>query len=114
MQTSRAWHPRTHSQALYARATAPLKQNAFMCFMAWMTGSGIQIFSILMTFNLLSAPLAAIFSSGMSEYATHAPHSAFSHLCSCFGIHLREADLFGVLAPGAEGLHSLFLTSTPA
>ncbi len=66
-------------QALYARATAPLKQNAFMCFMAWMTGSGIQIFSILMTFNLLSAPIAAIFSSGMSEWFPGTYHAA-SHV----------------------------------
>uniref|UniRef100_A0A7R9Z5B9 ER membrane protein complex subunit 4 n=1 Tax=Chlamydomonas euryale TaxID=1486919 RepID=A0A7R9Z5B9_9CHLO len=52
-------------QMLFAKATAPLKQIGFMCFMAWMSGNGIQIFSILMTFNLLSAPIQAIISSGM-------------------------------------------------
>ncbi|KAG2496309.1 hypothetical protein HYH03_005542 [Edaphochlamys debaryana] len=51
-------------QALYAKATAPLKQVGMMCFMAWMMGNGIQIFSIFMTFNLLSSPLSAIMSSG--------------------------------------------------
>eukprot|EP00798_Chlamydomonas_sp_ICE-L_P026985 gene26985-9000_t len=50
--------------ALYARATAPAKNIAFMCFMAWMMGSGIQMFSIIMTFSLLATPLSAIASSG--------------------------------------------------
>lgn len=35
-----------------------------MCFMAWMFGNTIQIFSIFMMFNLVSAPLSAIASSG--------------------------------------------------
>ncbi|GAX82023.1 hypothetical protein CEUSTIGMA_g9451.t1 [Chlamydomonas eustigma] len=51
-------------QALYARATSHVKNVGFMCFMAWMSGNGIQIFSILMTFNLLSAPISAILGSG--------------------------------------------------
>lgn len=54
-------------QALYARATSQLKSVGFMCFMAWMSGNGIQIFSILMTFNLLSAPITAILNSGTSK-----------------------------------------------
>ena len=55
-------------QALFARATSTVKNVGFMCFMAYMSGNGIQIFSILMTFNLLSAPISAILSSGQSEY----------------------------------------------
>ncbi|GIM03846.1 hypothetical protein Vretimale_8521, partial [Volvox reticuliferus] len=51
-------------QALFAKATAPLKQVGMMCFMAWMFGNSIQIFSIFMTFNLISAPISAIMSSG--------------------------------------------------
>ncbi|KXZ53631.1 hypothetical protein GPECTOR_6g548 [Gonium pectorale] len=50
--------------ALFSKATAPLKQVGMMCFMAWMFGNSIQIFSIFMTFNLISAPVSAIMSSG--------------------------------------------------
>jgi hypothetical protein len=55
---------RVTAQALYARATAPVKNVALMCFMAWMSGNGIQIFSIIMTFSLLAQPLSAILGSG--------------------------------------------------
>ncbi|KAF5838952.1 hypothetical protein DUNSADRAFT_1897 [Dunaliella salina] len=51
-------------QALYSRATGPIKNIAVMCFMAWMTGNSIQIFSIIMTFSLLAQPFSAILSSG--------------------------------------------------
>ncbi|GFH12147.1 uncharacterized protein HaLaN_07782 [Haematococcus lacustris] len=51
-------------QMLYARATAPIKNIGFMCFMAWMSGNSIQIFSIIMTFSLLAQPLSAILNSG--------------------------------------------------
>lgn len=50
-------------QALYARATAPMKQIGLMCFMAWMSGNSIQIFSIVMTFGLLASPVSAILTS---------------------------------------------------
>lgn len=68
--------PPTAMQALFARATAPVKNMLFMCFMAWMSGNGIQIFSIMMTFNLLQAPISAIMSSGQSKSAWP---------CSCVG-----------------------------
>lgn len=63
-------------QALFSKATAPLKQVGMMCFMAWMFGNSIQIFSIFMTFNLISAPVSAIMSSGEGasgslEWARH-------------------------------------------
>ena len=51
-------------QAIFAKATAPFKQVGMMCFMAWMFGNSIQIFSIFMTFQLISAPFSAILSSG--------------------------------------------------
>jgi hypothetical protein len=38
-----------------------------MCFMAYMFGNSIQLFSIYMIFNLLSTPIAAIMSSGQGE-----------------------------------------------
>ena len=49
---------------LWERATSPIKQIAMMCFMAYMSGNGIQIFSILMTANLLQTPITAILNSG--------------------------------------------------
>ena len=51
---------------LFARASAPIKNIALMCFMAWMSGNGIQIFSIIMTFSLLAQPFSAIVNSGQS------------------------------------------------
>ena len=73
-------------QALFARATSTVKNVGFMCFMAYMSGNGIQIFSILMTFNLLSAPISAILSSGQSEY-----------------IHLHCCPWLGVRVDGGTG-----------
>ncbi|GBF88021.1 1-acyl-sn-glycerol-3-phosphate acyltransferase [Raphidocelis subcapitata] len=46
--------------ALFARANAPLRQVGFMCFMMWMMGNGIQIFSIIMTLSGLAQPITAI------------------------------------------------------
>ena len=68
-------------QALFARATSTVKNVGFMCFMAYMSGNGIQIFSILMTFNLLSAPISAILSSGQSEYI-------HLHCCPWLGVRV--------------------------
>lgn len=38
-----------------------------MCFMMWMMGSGIQIFSIFMVMSGLFGPLMAIYRSGQGE-----------------------------------------------
>eukprot|EP00878_Enallax_costatus_P012958 GHUV01013532.1.p2 GENE.GHUV01013532.1~~GHUV01013532.1.p2 ORF type:complete len:118 (+),score=32.41 GHUV01013532.1:206-559(+) len=51
-------------QALMTAATAPMRQVAFMCFMMWMMGNGIQIFSIIMTLSGLASPIMAIANSG--------------------------------------------------
>lgn len=45
-------------------ASAPLRQVVFMCFMMWMMGNGIQIFSIIMTLSGLATPIMAIVNSG--------------------------------------------------
>lgn len=45
-------------------ASAPLRQVVFMCFMMWMMGNGIQIFSIIMTLSGLATPVMAIVNSG--------------------------------------------------
>lgn len=46
------------------QASAPLRQVGFMCFMMWMMGNGIQIFSIIMTLSGLAQPVMAIVKSG--------------------------------------------------
>ncbi|KIZ05169.1 hypothetical protein MNEG_2794 [Monoraphidium neglectum] len=53
--------------ALFSRATAPIRQVGFMCFMMWMMGNGIQIFSIIMTLSGLAQPVMAIVKSGEGE-----------------------------------------------
>ena len=54
-------------QAIYGRATGQLKNMGFMAFMMWMSGSQIQIFSIMMTANGIYQPIAAIANSGQSK-----------------------------------------------
>ncbi|WIA16366.1 hypothetical protein OEZ86_007857 [Tetradesmus obliquus] len=49
--------------ALWQLASAPFRQVGFMCFMMWMMGNGIQIFSILMTLSGLATPVMAIIKS---------------------------------------------------
>jgi hypothetical protein len=50
-------------QALWQLASAPFRQVGFMCFMMWMMGNSIQIFSIIMTLSGLAAPIMAIYNS---------------------------------------------------
>jgi flagellar biosynthesis regulator FlbT len=54
-------------QALWTRATTPMRQVGFMCFMMWMMGNGIQIFSIIMTVSGLATPIMAVIKSGEGE-----------------------------------------------
>lgn len=54
--------------ALYSRATGTVKNIGFMCFMMWMSGSQIHLFSIMMTVSGIYQPLAAIMNSKQSEY----------------------------------------------
>lgn len=49
--------------ALYSRATGTVKNIGFMCFMMWMSGSQIHLFSIMMTVSGIYQPLAAIMNS---------------------------------------------------
>lgn len=51
-------------QALYSRATGAAKGVAGLAFMMWMSGSQIHLFSIMMTFQGIYAPIAAILGSG--------------------------------------------------
>jgi len=52
--------------ALYSRATGTVKNIGFMCFMMWMSGSQIHLFSIMMTVSGIYQPLAAIMNSKQS------------------------------------------------
>jgi hypothetical protein len=48
-------------------ASAPFRQVGFMCFMMWMMGNSIQIFSIIMTLSGLATPIMAIVKSKEGE-----------------------------------------------
>ena len=50
--------------AIQARATAQVKSVGFLCFMMWMAGSQIHLFSIMTTASGIYQPLAAIANSG--------------------------------------------------
>ena len=53
--------------ALYGRAQGVFKNVGFMCFMMWMSGSQIHLFSIMMTVSGIYQPLMAIMNSRQSE-----------------------------------------------
>eukprot|EP00887_Chlorella_sp_A99_P002176 scaffold21.g2176.t1 len=46
--------------ALMAQAKAPFKQVAMLCFMMWMSGSQLHLFSIMTTISGLYQPLSAV------------------------------------------------------
>jgi hypothetical protein len=54
--------------ALYSRATGTVKNIGFMCFMMWMSGSQIHLFSIMMTVSGIYQPLMAIANSQQSAH----------------------------------------------
>ena len=60
-------------QALYSRATGAFKGVAGMAFMMWMSGSQIHLFSIMMTFQGIYAPIAAILGSGEGTHPRASP-----------------------------------------
>jgi hypothetical protein len=45
-------------EALQAQAVAPLKQVAMLCFMMWMSGSTLHLFSIMTTLSGIYQPLS--------------------------------------------------------
>lgn len=53
--------------ALYGRAQGVFKNVGFMCFMMWMSGSQIHLFSIMMTVSGIYQPLMAIMNSRQSK-----------------------------------------------
>lgn len=46
--------------ALRQKAFEPVKQAGFMCFMLWMSGNKLQVFSIMMLVTCITAPVTAI------------------------------------------------------
>lgn len=57
--SSRAKLPLPRRQeALQAQALAPLKQVAMLCFMMWMSGSTLHLFSIMTTLSGIYQPLS--------------------------------------------------------
>ncbi|KAK9829561.1 hypothetical protein WJX72_006491 [[Myrmecia] bisecta] len=50
-------------QALNSRATSQLKTVGFLCFMMWMSGNTIHLFSIMTTMSGIYQPLMAIIKS---------------------------------------------------
>ena len=46
--------------AMRAKAMEPLKQVGFMCFMLWMSGNSLQLFSIMMLSSCIYSPFQAI------------------------------------------------------
>lgn len=64
-------------QALVEKATGAFKSVGLLCFMMWMSGSQLHIFSMMSTMSGVFQPLSAILSSGQST----CPHSSFISLC---------------------------------
>lgn len=53
-------------QALTEKATGAFKSVGLLCFMMWMSGSQLHIFSMMSTMSGVFQPLSAILSSGTS------------------------------------------------
>ena len=66
--------------ALYGRAQGVFKNVGFMCFMMWMSGSQIHLFSIMMTVSGIYQPLMAIMNSRQSAL-----------ICLCAVLSLLQA-----------------------
>ena len=77
--------------ALYARAQGVFKNVGFMCFMMWMSGSQIHLFSIMMTVSGIYQPLMAIMNSRQSALICLRPC-----VCNVFPVascmHLCHSD----------------------
>lgn len=65
--------------ALYGRAQGVFKNVGFMCFMMWMSGSQIHLFSIMMTVSGIYQPLMAIMNSRQSEPCCSMPLHVVVH-----------------------------------
>ena len=59
----------TKQAALNGRAYGQFKTVAFLCFIMWMSGSQIHLFSIMTTVSGIYQPLMAIFNSEKSASA---------------------------------------------
>jgi hypothetical protein len=103
-------------------ARSPATQLPMMMFMMWMSGNGVQVFSIMITFTSILNPVKAIMASGatFARFAdtgvdTQLPRLAFVAL-NCVGLlfALNKLDKMGLLPthasdwqPSAAPLHAL-------
>ena len=57
------WHECVAAmQAMMSKALGSFKQVGFLCFMMWMSGSQIHLFSIMMLVTGIYQPLSTLFS----------------------------------------------------
>ena len=69
----------TKQAALNGRAYGQFKSVAFLCFIMWMSGSQIHLFSIMTTVSGIYQPLMAIFNSEKSAGAAAGALRCFTH-----------------------------------
>lgn len=62
------------------RATGTFKQVGFLCFMMWMSGSQIHLFSIMMLVTGIYQPLSSLFKVREGETPHQLPSQSFVHL----------------------------------
>ena len=87
--------------ALYGRAQGVFKNVGFMCFMMWMSGSQIHLFSIMMTVSGIYQPLMAIMNSLQSAPVNLRP-------CMC-NSSLLQADCSRISQFDSKAGHRLRL-----
>ena len=91
-------------------AKSPAAQLPMMLFMMWMSGNGVQIFSIMITFTGIMNPVKAIMASGaaFARFAdagvdTRTPRLAFVVLqCGGLLFALNKLDKMGLLPTHAS------------
>lgn len=76
----------TKQAALNGRAYGQFKSVAFLCFVMWMSGSQIHLFSIMTTVSGIYQPLMAIVNS---EKSMHACYSA---------LHLQQTSVLSTVS----------------
>jgi len=108
----------------WAFAKSPASALPMVCFMMWMSGSGVQIFSIMIVATNLASPVRAILSSAASfkrfeepGVDVTTPRLAFCAVhCATLLVAMYKLDRMGLLpthasdwAPHAPPLHPLEL-----
>lgn len=95
------WHA-SAPQALVEKATGAFKSVGLLCFMMWMSGSQLHIFSIMSTMSGVFQPLSAILSSGKSGCL----HSVCICLCSSMPLDAACRPVFVVHSSSVSPHHA--------